>query len=393
MKTLILFLGLLFPLAAVAQYESSKQKTISEKQYDDLYRAGDTVNIDATVAGDVVIAGGILTVRDTVEQDLIMAGGEILVKGYVGDDIRTAGGTLTIDSEIGDDVIIAGGKVLLTENAVVHGNLINFSGDIVMNGAVKGSVRSYSGELEMNGTVGKGAQLYGEEITINGEIFGESKIAAEQIRIGNEAVFRDNVTYWSADSDVDFKNSLRGATASFSEELKGERDEFNGKGFGIAAIGFWIFYLLSALLVLLLLNWAFGDFFYSAVEYLENVPLKSFGYGLVYLFGVPVLILIAFIIVIGIPLGLFLAGFYLFSLLFGHLVTALLASHYLNKKSDGSWSFWTIVLLALGLAATLRLVTFIPFLGALLSMILIAIGYGSLAYTLLQKRALLKLGT
>jgi len=38
-------------------------------------------------------------------------------------------------------------------------------------------------------------------------------------------------------------------------------------------------------------------------------------------------------------IGLFLGGFYIFNLLFGHLITALLFAHYLNQRSDKGLGF------------------------------------------------------
>ena len=389
MKTQLLLIALLLPVLSFGQYEADKEITVAESQKDDIYRAAETINIDATVDGDVVLAGGNITVRDTVRHDLTVAGGEIVVKGYVADDIRAAGGKLTIDSEIGDDVIVAGGEVLITKDAVIHGNLINFSGDIDMNGKVEGMVKSYSGDLKMNGSVTKEVELFGEDVVINGEIGGTSKMAAENITIGESAKFQGEVVYWSEDGQVDFGNSLVGATANFDENLMGDRDDFSWKGFGIAAFGFWVFYLFSAFLVILLLNWAFSNFFDTAVDFLDKNFWRTLGYGSIYLIGLPLLIVISFVIVIGIPIGLFLGGFYIFSLLFGHLVMALLLSHYLNKRSDKRWNFWSIVLLALGIAAVIRLLTFIPFLGALLSFVTTALGYGLLGYAFLQKRVAL----
>jgi len=339
----------------------------------------------------MVLAGSRITIRDTIYQDLIVAGGEVIVKGYVADDIRAAGGKLTIDSEVGDDVIVAGGEVFITKNAVIHGNLINFSGDIQMNGEVIGTVKSYSGKLIINGTINKEAKLFGEEILINGEIKGTSKLAASSIIIGENAKFHENVQYWSEDKKVDFKNSLIDVTSNFDETLMGDREEFSWKGFGIAALGFWLFYLFSAFLVIVLLNWAFGNFFSTAATYLDKTFLKSVGYGAIYLIGVPFLVLAFIVIIIGIPIGLFLGIFYVFSLLFGHLITALLIAHYLGRKADKQWNFWSLVILALGIASVIRLLTFIPFLGTLLSFIVIAIAYGLIIYTLLQKKAALKL--
>ncbi|WP_281541163.1 polymer-forming cytoskeletal protein [Maribacter aestuarii] len=392
MRTFILYAGILFSSAISAQ-QAGENITISERQKDDLYAAGEQIRMEAPVFGDVVFAGGNITVKDTVYQDLLVAGGEILVQGYVADDIRAAGGKLTIDSEVGDDVIIAGGEVYITERAIIRGNLINFSGDIEMNGRVDGMIKSYSGELKINGSIGNGAQLYGENLIINGEINGTSKMVAEDITIEENAKFHNNVVYWTEDGEIDFKNSLVNTAANFDETLIDEREEFSWKGFGIAAIGFWIFYLFSAFLVILLLNWAFSNFFATAAAYINDNFLKSLGYGAIYLFGFPILILILVVILIGIPLGLFLAGFYLFSLLFGHLVGALLISHYLSARKDLKWNFWTTVLVALGIAAGIRILTFVPFLGGLIAIFIFAVGYGLILYTLLQKRIAMRIST
>ena len=391
MKTLLLCLGLLLPVLSMAQHKTGKEITVLEAQKDDIYLAGETININVPVEGDVVVAGGNITIRDSVHQDLIIAGGEITVNGYVVDDIRAAGGKFTIDSEVGDDLVVAGGEVFLTKNAIIHGNLINFSGKINMNGEVKGMVKSYAGDLVINGKVAQGTKLHGEDVLINGEIRGESEIVAETIVIGEGAKFYGDVTYWSEDGEVDFKNSIVNGEASYSEGLKEDRNGFSMEGFGIAAIGLWIFYLFSAFLVLLLLNLAFGNLFSKAVVNFDKAILKSFGYGLIYLFGVPLLIVITFVIIIGIPIGLFLSGFYLFSILFGHLVSALLISHYLHNRSNTSWNFWTVVFLALGIAAVIRLLTLIPVLGIVISVLVIALGYGILALTLLQNRTPLKI--
>ena len=386
MKTSILSFILLFPFLLFSQFKSGEDVTISSTQNDDIYVAGEDININAAINGDAVAAGSYIVINDTIYQDLIIAAGDVFVRGFVADDIRAAGGKLTIDTEVGDDVVVAGGEVFITEKSIIRGNLINFSGTVQMNGEVKGLLKAYGGEIKVNGKVNEGATLYGGEIAINGEIRGTSKIVAESIEIGESAKFYGDVSYWSKDGEIDFKNSLIGANATFDEKLKPDQDGFSWKGFGIAALGFWIFYVLSAFLILLLLNWAFKNLFSNAASYLDKELLKSFGYGLLYVFGLPLAILITFMIIIGIPVGLFLLVFYLFSMLFGHLVAALLLAHYLNNRNQNSWNFWTLVFLALGIAIVLRLLTFIPFLGTLIALVVIAIGYGLLGYAWLQKR-------
>ncbi len=393
MKTITLLFALLLPFLSIAQFEAKEEVTVSNEQNDDVYLTGENVKINAKVDGDLVTAGANITSKDSITQDLIAAGGEITIQGYVGDDIRTAGGRLTIDTNVGDDLVAAGGEILISEETIVYGNLISCGGKLTIDGETKGLAKVCGGEITLNGKIAKEASFYGGTVIINGEVRGPSKIVAETIKIGDNAKFYSDVEYWSENRDVDFKNSLVNASATFNEDLGREEDRLSWGFFGAAALGFWIFYILSAFLIIVLLNALFKNWFSKAVTNLNKDLFKSLGYGIAYLIGVPLLILITFIIVIGIPIGLLLTALYAFSLLFGHLVVALLITHYLNSRNDKSWNFWTLTILAVAIAIIIRLITFLPFLGGIISFLIIAVGYGVLAITLLQHKASLKLST
>ncbi|MCK0145388.1 hypothetical protein MWU78_07030 [Arenibacter sp. F26102] len=384
MKKVLFLTTILFSILTMGQYTADKNIDVQMPKEDDLYLAGETVTVDAIVNGDVVAAGGKIIIQDSIRQDLIVAGGEIVVKGYVADDIRAAGGRLTIDGEVGDDVIIAGGEVVITENAVIHGNLVNFSGNIEMKGEVLGTLKSHSGNFVLKGRVGQEANIFGEDILIDGEILGISKIAAESVNIGSNAKFFNNVEYWSRDGIVEFNNSLIQAKAVYNDELMEGLDNFSWKGTGFLVAIFFIIYVLSAFVILLLLNWAFGKLFLKASQHFRKDLLKGTGYGLIYLFGMPLIILFTFLLIIGIPISLFLLSVYGFSILFGHLVASLLITHYLDKNRQ--WKFWQIVFISLGIGILLRLITLIPFLGTLVSILVIALSYGVLLLVFIQQR-------
>ena len=391
MKTLLYVFLFLVSFIAHCQSDTDKDVTVLEKQNDDIYLAGDQINIKAPIHGDAVIAGGTIVVRDTISQDLVVAGGDITVKGYVHDDIRAAGGTLIIDTTVGDDVIVFGGEVHITEDAIIHGNLISFSGTIVVDGTVMGFVKASGGDLKINGKIAQGAELRAGDLKINGEITGTTKIVAENITIGNNAKFFDDVEYWSTSGAVDFKNALVNTSAHFNQDLARDEHDFPWEFFGIAAIGVWIFYILSAFLIIFIFNILFRKFLSKTIVSLDSNMIKNLGYGLMYLFGLPLLILICFVILIGIPIGLLLGAFYLFSILVGHLVVALLIAHYLNNKNQNSWGIWMLSFVALGIAIVLRFITFIPFLGALISLIIIAIAYGLIILSLKNNKSAVKL--
>ncbi len=369
MKNLTTLILVLFSILSFSQSEKKKEILIDKVQPDDVYTAGETIKVNAVVQGDLVIAGGNLIVNDSIKGDLTAAGGELFLNSYIADDARIAVGRVTIDSEIGDDLVVFGGEVVITENARISGKLVCFSGDVTINGEV-------IEEMDVRGG----------DIFINGTIRGDSKIMGEDITIGANAKFYKDVEYWHSDGEIDFKNSLVNAKAQFNEDLGKEKSQLSLTTFGTNSFKLWLYYVLSAFLAILVLHALFRNAFSNAVDDLENSVLKSFGFGLIYLIGIPLMILLTFVIAIGIPLGLFATAVFVFSILFGHYVVALLVVYYLRYRKQKNWSFWSITFLALICAILLRILTMIPYAGILISVIVISITYGALTLNLIHPK-------
>jgi len=367
MKTIAILLISLWSMVSFGQTENEGDIIIDKTQKDDTYRAGETIKVNAVVQGDLVIAGGNLTVNDSVNGDLTAAGGELFLNSYIADDVRIAVGRATIDSEVGDDLVVFGGEVILTENAIIHGNLICFAGDVTINGEVIEELDVRAGDVSINGT-----------------IRGPSKVSGEDITIGSNAKFYKDVEYYQSDEELDFKNSLVNAKAQFNEDLGEGNSQMSLTTIGTKSLKSWITYILSSFLAILVLHALFRNSFSNAVDDLENSVLKSFGFGLIYLIGIPLMIILTFVIAIGIPLGLFATAVFVFSLLFGHLVAALLVVYYLRHRNQKNWGFWSITFLALICAVVLRLLTMIPIAGILLSVVILSITYGALTLNLLH---------
>ncbi len=372
MKNVTTFILALFSVLAFGQAEKGKETVIDQVQTDDVYIAGEKITVNAAIKGDLVMAGASMIVKDSIHGDLTGAGGELFIYGYIMDDVRAAGGRITIDSEIGDDVVVAGGEVVLTENARINGKLVCMAGDLTINGEVME-------ELDVRGG----------DVSINGTVRGTSKVVAEDLTIGATAKFYEDVEYYNSDGETDFYTSLVDAKAHYSEDLGEEQSDLSLTTLGTKSLKMWIFYVLSSFLVILVLHALFKNAFSTATEFLENKLLKSFGFGLIYLFGIPMLILLAFLMLIGIPLGLFATAIFVFSLFFGHLVAAILVAYYWNNRTNRDWSFWSITFLALFIAIILRIFTMIPYAGILLSVVVLSISYGALSLHLLTSKKLL----
>ena len=369
MKTIKILLFALCSMVSFGQVDNEGDILINKTKQDDTYRAGETIKVNAVVQGDLVIAGRNLIVNDSINGDLTAAGGELFLNSYVADDVRIAVGRTTIDSEIGDDLIVFGGEVILTENALIHGNLICFAGNIEINGEVLGKL-----------------DIKGADVLINGTIRETSKITGEDITVGSNAKFYKDVEYWHSADEIDFKDALVNAKAQFNEDLKEDASKLSLTTLGTNSLLSWVKYILSAFLGILVFHALFKHAFSTAVEGLENNWLKSFGFGLLYLIGIPLLIIVALLMIIGIPLGLFAAAIFIFSLLFGHFIASILLAYYFKYKKDKNWGFWSITFLALLCAILLRVLTMIPFAGIILSVVILSITYGALTLKVIQSK-------
>jgi hypothetical protein len=373
---------------SVAQPQFGNTITIDAPVYHDLYLAGATVIINATVHGDLVVAGGTITINDTVTNDIILTGGTVTFNGYVGDDIRCAGGKLTLMQPVAGDVVAAGGTIVIKKGVSV-GNVMAGGTDITIDGTVTGTLRCASGNLVFNGQAMKEVDCRGGHITINGWIRGESVLAAsEELLIGNTAGFSGHVRYWAPGRQVDFKQSLRGAEATYDPTLRLNGNRWYLLGFS-SVIGL-LWYAGMVLIFIMVIQYLFAHTMKKAGETAYSRALRSFGYGILFWLGIPVAAAIVFVTVIGLPVALLLLFLYIILALLATIISAVVAANWLNNRSNTNWHYWRLVFTAFGIFIVLKVLTFTPFLGWVLAAILVCISFGAIVLNinwLKRKRA------
>lgn len=379
---------LIISIANGANFQSGKNVNISDEQSSDQYLAGNKVNVNAKVRGDIIAAGESVNVNDSVFGDLLISAGKVHVNSYVGDDIRVFGGIVEINGIVEGDLIVFAGEVTISEKALINGDVIAYTGQIILNGFVNGDFISSGGEISLNGDVGGNAVIKAGEIDLNGKILKDLSISGEEIIIGDNAQCNGSITYWSGQGEMDF--SSVGASAVYDEELALVDKEFDWNAlallFGLGLISYWIIFILSAFIIILLLEHFFGKYFEQAAEVLSSKFILSFGYGMLYLIGVPVLILLLFVMIIGFPVGLLLTCIYLMTLLFTASVSGLIVAHLFKIKYGKSWSYLETVTYAVLTVVILKVLFWIPVVGWLIKRVLGAAVYGAIILLMLKKK-------
>ncbi|HEX5169696.1 MAG TPA: polymer-forming cytoskeletal protein [Cyclobacteriaceae bacterium] len=380
MKTLKLIAvatALLIVPQAYCQIKSGDNIIVSERTDHDLYLAAGNVTVNAPVDGDLIVAGGTIVINDSIRQDILITGGDIVFNGFVGDDIRCAGGTIQISNSVLGDVVAAGGEVIIDDDAVIHGDLFITGGEITLDGKVNGMIRCGAGTFTLNGRAGSNLDCRGGKIVINGIVEGNSSLAAKTIQLGNEASFGKDVKYWNKAGSLDFGNKIRGGQAIYDPSLQSEGGKWHYLGFASFLMLLW--YLSTALLMIILIQYLFSKTFRTAAHTIKNASMKSLGIGFLFLIGVPIAIIVSFVSIIGLPIGVLLLVGYTTVLLFGTVIVSLLIASWIsNTYYESSWTFWKIVLVSFGVFIFLKLASLTPVVGPLIMLLLICMAFGGI---------------
>ena len=392
MKKALLFSAMVscFINASALRIEYGRNIIISQPVYEDLYIAGGSITINAPIYGDLIIAGGSIIINDTVTNDILLAGGTVILNGFVGDDIRCAGGEIRISKNVAGDVVITGGNIII-DRAISIGGLMASGGDVTVDGDVTGNIKGVFGYLLLNGNVLKDVDCRGGKITVNGIVGGRSVLAARTITIGNNAAFNNEVRYWNKKGTVDFKQSLKNGKAIYDPSLRFRTGEWYYLG-ATTILGL-LWYLGMALLMILIVEFLFSSTMKKAADAVFNSTMQSIGWGLLFFIAVPVAAVIAFITIIGVPVGLLLLFSYVTLILLATVIISVVTANWFNNRFDKHWKLWRISLTAFLAFILLKLVFMIPFAGWITMILMSCMAFGGILVNVNWKKKRSKLAS
>lgn len=352
------------PSVATASDEAKAGASFSRN----VYSAGGTVRPGGPVDGDYVAAGGRVIADQPVKGDALLAGGSVDVRAPVGDDLRAVGGDVNIEGTIGGEVYAAGGNVTLAKSSQVGLGMSVAAGRVSIDGRIAGPLRASGQRIVINGQVDGDARLFGESIELGptARITGALHHTSRELKRADGAVVGGPLTH------DEMKRPRRDR-----DEDDWQRDRethYGGEPWVGALVGY--LGLLATGMVLVLL---FPRFAADAPERLLASPWLSLALGFGTLVGLPVLAVLLFITLFGIPLGLATISVYPLMLLLGYLVGVLFIAQRIRQgfgKASTTQLRYTFIYMALSLLILL-LIAWLPLLGALSVIITLAAGIGA----------------
>lgn len=370
MKIILTILGIFLSLFLLTSFvlaqdrpENKPQKNIvfSKDQVTnrDYFAAGDTIIISGTINGDAYLAAGNIIVEGTINGDLLAAGGNVDIRGSIGNNVRAAGGNITVSGKVGNNISVASGSLSITNSAQIGKNLVAGGGSLNIAGPLQGD-----------------ANLAGGQITLSSIIGGDVR-AAGNLTLTSPANIAGNLTYWSQNQAQIQPGAQVSGRISQNIPLATSQPK-SGTIFGaLAGLGFTLSLInLIAYLILGLLIIKFLPYFAKRVSgELSNQPWSSLGIGFLILLIIPIIIIILFVTILGIPLAFLLLAVFFISIYIGKVMVALTLGKkvlsYFNPDITPGWALLAGLLIY-------WLLTLIPFVGGLTIIIFTTLGLGAL---------------
>lgn len=341
-----------------------------------IYAAGRQVRPAAQVQGDYSAMGAKVVVDQPVGGDAMLAGGSVDVRAPVGDDVRVGGGDIGIESSIGGELFATGGNITLTPTAVIGRSAALYGSDVTIAGRIGGDLR-----------------VTASRITLDGEVGGKAKLVADEIVLGPKARITGALTYVSPSELRKAEGATIGGPVVREEapaqqgsngtfERSWERS-FSAPWWGGGLMTFLAFLAAGALFLLLVPRFAT-----KAAARIRYSPWAALGLGFATAIATPVLAVLLFVTLLGIPLGIALLALYPLLLMVGFLVGVVFIGEMLvaRLRKGGSAGFGSAVLwFALALVLTV-LLSNVPFVGGALVALLSLAGVGACVLELYGRR-------
>jgi hypothetical protein len=355
-KRLSLGLLVLLPIigisaAAYAQgFRSGNDVTVASGQQVNktLFVAGQTVDIGGTVNGDLFCAAQNLTLTGTINGDIICAAQSAQISGVVNGSVRIIGQNVTVDGIISQNLSAVGQNVTLDTNGKVTGDASIVGQTTVDNGLIGRDLAVVAKSVTINGTISRDVQSIDTSLTLNGN-----------------AKINGNLSYTSQSLLSQQGGAI--VVGNISHSLPKAHQFFLAGHRWWLALYLLVAMLMAAFVAVLLLP----QIFQRASDTLIREPLKTFLVGLVTSIVTPIVVVLLFVTVVGLPLGIVLLLLWLLAL----ALTAPFAVYGLGRILLQRVTDNAIYFMLLG-AVILLLLLFVPILKILVGLLTVWFGLG-----------------
>ena len=303
------------------------------------FASDEDVNISKEILGDIYSVGRTIKVNDKVEGDIIVAGETIDINSKeVSGNIRTASRILNINSKNIKNITSVAQNINIDKETIANGiyvsaEKINFKGSC------------------------KGFYANGSTVIINGKVDGNLKVNCDELIIADNGEVTGEVEVYSPKEPI--------TNSKNENELK-------------ALVGFsTIISLLASLILGFVIYTVSKKFFIRTNDLLIKEPLPVVLGGMASFILVPIVSLLLFITVVGLPLGILSLIIYFIIVYLSPVVMGIILGRLILKHKNPYLQLFVGILVV-------RLLSLLPMVGAFVWVVSAMIVQGFIVYEFYQ---------
>lgn len=340
----------------------------------DTYAGGQSIAIASPVLRDAFEAGNTVVLSAAVGKDAHLAGFDVQSNADVGGNLYAAGFSVSVSGTVKGDITAMGNTVSVHTTQPVSGNVRAAAANFTLDSGTDGSVLVTAETATINAPIKGDFSFYGRNL-----VFGANAVIAGQVLIHAPKKVDVPATVASADRVV------------FTELTSPEYPTQVGQTAEMVAKAFWAAVWAAALwwVLLLVVGAAFIALSSPLVGNLETLsavrPVRRIGLGLLAFAAVVGLVPVAGLTVVGLLVVPFVIIFAVIACSLAYVAGVYLIGRAIAARLTSVATIGRkVAVLALSLILA-GLLTMIPFLGWLISLAIVAYGFGVIAALIMTR--------
>ena len=325
-------------------------------------------------------------VTDTMKKsDVYITGNEVTIDYIVDGNLFVVANKVTIDSQIGGDAFICAREITITEQGYIYSNLFAVAETINIEGVVY-DVYAVANTVNVSGYVYRNLQVVSATFNLSGIIGRDAHISSDNINfLKNENVnvlieqgtINGNLNYYSKNEASIPENTVIG-------EVKFEKSsgfDSNSTTDYLLSLGTVI---LNAVMIWLLLLWLAPKFLKNTNKLLLNKILPVIGLGILAPIVLTIISIILLILGLTAPFGMLTLGTLFLLMAISTSIFIITINNIVCDKfkiEKNIVKFATLI----GISIVLWLICEIPYIGAIISILVVLIGLGIIVSNLILK--------
>lgn len=329
---------------------------------------GEDQVVDENLVGDVYVFAGKAVINGDVDGDLMIFGGTVTLNGNVTQDVRAGAGTIYVNGNVGQNLTVGAGQVYFGEKAVIGNSVVAAGGEVSLDGETMGKVLLGGGAARLAGK-------YGSDVHAQADTF---KVMPGVVVAGSLIADAYTSAEVAPDAQV-MKESMVKVVPPEEQHRPSKEEKMKSVG-GVLVNAAMVEFLIKLMIGFVsgsVLIYFLPKFVKAATHQTLIAPAANFGWGLIYLFMTPIVILLTLVSVVAMPISGLIVLVYLGSMMVASTLVAIALGDKLVHGANVKMFKNPYLSFGVGLLV-LRLVCFLPLLGWMVGFVSFTIGMGAL---------------